>query len=129
VEKDLSPFGDSGVKKVTFAVDDSGLGISIRGGSDQHLGIYVSAVQADGCAAAAGVVAGDQIMTVNGEDFTAVTHAEAVEVLSTCEMLMLTVKTGQAVPKHKYFYEEQGWEQVQVPPQTCPCGEGGRREW
>ncbi len=110
------PFGIDGnedTKRVNFMVDpEAGLGISIRGGADQRLGIYISAVSEDGSAASAGLAPGDMIVACNGEDFTRVTHARAVEILGNSTMLMLTVRSGQPLPRHKYFYDEIEWEEV-----------------
>lgn len=109
------------LRRVNFEVGSHGVGVSIRGGKDLGLGIYISAVDPDSPAAEVGltvrlwrvywglgwiskpiktsVKAGDQICDVNGIDFDAVTHEEAVHILKSNSHLFLTVKSGGAIPQ------------------------------
>lgn len=58
-----------------------GLGLSIRGGAEHGLGIYVSSVDENSVADRHGLQPGDQIVAVNGISFKHITNNEAVKVL------------------------------------------------
>lgn len=67
---------------MTLCVPSScSLGLSIRGGSEFGLGIFVAKVDADSMAAKAGILPGDQILRLNGVDFELISHEEAVRLL------------------------------------------------
>lgn len=59
------------------------LGLSIRGGAEHGLGIYVSNVVENSLADRHGLMAGDQINTVNGLSFMDITNSEAVKVVQS----------------------------------------------
>lgn len=59
------------------------LGLSIRGGAEHGLGIYVSNVVEDSLADRYGLMAGDQINAVNGLSFMDITNSEAVKVVQS----------------------------------------------
>eukprot|EP00049_Salpingoeca_infusionum_P026685 m.27203 g.27203 ORF g.27203 m.27203 type:complete len:803 (-) comp8909_c0_seq2:466-2874(-) len=64
----------------------NGFGFSILGPSDdddEQSGIFVSAVQPSGAAAAAGLRVGDRILSINDVDLTDATFNEALDVLRT----------------------------------------------
>ncbi len=61
--------------------DNCSLGLSIRGGSEFGLGIFVAKVDADSVAAKAGILPGDQILRLNDVDFEHVSHEAAVRLL------------------------------------------------
>ncbi|KAJ3596421.1 hypothetical protein NHX12_002828 [Muraenolepis orangiensis] len=82
-------------KKVFFnLVGTKGMGISISSGPTQKPGIYISNVKSDSVAAEVGLEMGDQIVEVNGVDFTNLDHKEAVKVLKSSRSLTITVLTG-----------------------------------
>lgn len=56
------------------------MGLSIRGGREYGLGIYLSRVDEDSAAQDAGLRVGDQIMRVNNISFHNVSHEKAVQV-------------------------------------------------
>ena len=58
----------------------TGLGFYIRGGKEHGTGIFVSYVDTGSVAQKQGLVAGDQIVSVNGISFDKITHDEAAEV-------------------------------------------------
>merc|ERR1739848_436406 len=76
---------DTGGKQVMILknpADD--LGIAILGGKEHNLPIIISEIFPNSAVArAARVKAGDIILTVNGEDFTKLSHTEAVNFLSS----------------------------------------------
>lgn len=57
-----------------------GFGLSIRGGAEHGLGIYVSSVDENSVADRHGLLPGDQIVAFNGISFKHVTNSEAVKV-------------------------------------------------
>ncbi|KAG9334377.1 hypothetical protein JZ751_008126, partial [Albula glossodonta] len=82
-------------KKVFLSlVGTKGMGISISSGPTQKPGIYISNVKAGSLSAEVGLEVGDQIVEVNGVDFTAMDHEEAVRVLKSSRSLTITVLTG-----------------------------------
>lgn len=82
-------------KKVFLSlVGTKGMGISISSGPTQKPGIYISNVKPGSLSAEVGLEVGDQIVEVNGVDFTSVDHREAVKVLKSSRSLTITVLTG-----------------------------------
>uniref|UniRef100_A0A6Q2YCC4 Harmonin n=1 Tax=Esox lucius TaxID=8010 RepID=A0A6Q2YCC4_ESOLU len=82
-------------KKVFLSlVGTKGMGISVSSGPTQKPGIYVSNVKPGSLAAEVGLQIGDQIVEVNGVDFTNLDHKEAVRVLKSSRSLTITVLTG-----------------------------------
>ncbi|KAM9377483.1 harmonin-like [Pholidichthys leucotaenia] len=82
-------------KKVFLSlVGTKGMGISISSGPSQKPGIYISNVKPGSLSAEVGLEVGDQIVEVNGVDFTNVDHREAVKVLKSSRSLTITVLTG-----------------------------------
>ncbi|XP_037398879.1 harmonin isoform X2 [Pygocentrus nattereri] len=82
-------------KKVFLSlVGTKGMGISISSGPTQKPGIYISNVKPGSLSAEVGLQVGDQIVEVNGVDFTNVDHKEAVRVLKSSRSLTITVLTG-----------------------------------
>ncbi|TRY81674.1 hypothetical protein DNTS_025992 [Danionella cerebrum] len=82
-------------KKVFLSlVGTKGMGISISSGPTQKPGIYVSNVKPGSLSAEVGLQVGDQIVEVNGVDFTNLSHQEAVRVLKSSRSLTITVLTG-----------------------------------
>ncbi|XP_061679130.1 harmonin isoform X2 [Syngnathoides biaculeatus] len=82
-------------KKVFLSlVGTKGMGISISSGPTQKPGIYISNVKSGSPSAEVGLQIGDQIVEVNGVDFTHVDHKEAVKVLKSSRSLTITVLTG-----------------------------------
>ncbi|XP_023271186.1 harmonin isoform X2 [Seriola lalandi dorsalis] len=82
-------------KKVFLSlVGTKGMGISISSGPTQKPGIYISNVKPGSLSAEVGLQIGDQIVEVNGVDFTNVDHKEAVKVLKSSRSLTITVLTG-----------------------------------
>ncbi|XP_041965092.1 harmonin [Alosa sapidissima] len=82
-------------KKVFLSlVGTTGMGISISSGPRQKPGIYISNVKPGSLSAEVGLKMGDQIVEVNGVDFTNLDHQEAVRVLKSSRSLTITVLTG-----------------------------------
>ncbi|MBN3324024.1 USH1C protein, partial [Atractosteus spatula] len=66
----------------------------ISSGPTQKPGIYISNVKQGSLSAEVGLQVGDQIVEVNGVDFTNLDHKEAVRVLKSSRSLTITVLTG-----------------------------------
>ncbi|XP_075043657.1 harmonin isoform X4 [Mixophyes fleayi] len=82
-------------KKVFISlVGTTGMGCSISSGPAQKPGIFVSNVKPGSLSAEVGLEVGDQIVEVNGVDFSNIDHKEAVRVLKSSRTLTLTILTG-----------------------------------
>ncbi|XP_033941369.1 harmonin [Pseudochaenichthys georgianus] len=82
-------------KKVFLSlVGTKGMGISISTGPTQKPGIYISNVKPGSLSAEVGLEVGDQIVEVNGVDFTNADHKEAVRALKSSRSLTITILTG-----------------------------------
>uniref|UniRef100_A0A803JFG2 PDZ domain-containing protein n=1 Tax=Xenopus tropicalis TaxID=8364 RepID=A0A803JFG2_XENTR len=67
---------------------------SISSGPSQKPGIFISNVKPGSLSAEVGLEVGDQIVEVNGEDFTNLDHKQAVKVLKGSRSLTITVVAG-----------------------------------
>lgn len=87
--------------------------MTIRGGKEHGTGIYVSHVEPGGPGDKAGLKVtfipyissthvctkvGDQLLDVNGKDFTNISHGTALLLLSGFPKMFLTVKAGNMIP-------------------------------
>ncbi|KAM9301653.1 harmonin [Gastrophryne carolinensis] len=82
-------------KKVFISlVGTTGMGCSISSGPSQKPGIFISNVKAGSISAEVGLEVGDQIVEVNGVDFSNVDHKAAVQVLKGSRNLTLTIVAG-----------------------------------
>ncbi|XP_020658609.3 harmonin isoform X3 [Pogona vitticeps] len=82
-------------KKVFISlIGTKGMGCSISSGPTQKPGIFISNVKPHSLSAEVGLEVGDQIVEVNGMDFSNIDHKEAVKVLKSSQTLTITVVTG-----------------------------------
>ncbi|XP_059831693.1 harmonin isoform X3 [Hypanus sabinus] len=82
-------------KKVFISlVGVKGMGCSISSGPTQKPGIFISNVKPGSVSAEVGLEVGDQIVEVDGVDFTNVDHKEAVRILKSSRSLTIIVLTG-----------------------------------
>ncbi|XP_053305591.1 harmonin isoform X4 [Spea bombifrons] len=82
-------------KKVFLSlVGTTGLGCSISSGPSQKPGIFISNVKPRSLSAEVGLEVGDQIVEVNGVDFSNIDHKEAVKVLKSSRSLTFTIISG-----------------------------------
>ncbi|XP_071786741.1 PDZ domain-containing protein 11-like [Asterias amurensis] len=84
------------------------LGFNIRGGKEHRCGIYVSKVIPDSSAFRVGMKRGDLVLSVNGEDFTNITHDEAVKKLKIVKEIELKLK-------YSPFGYNKTYERVETP--------------
>uniref|UniRef100_A0A670XR00 Harmonin n=1 Tax=Pseudonaja textilis TaxID=8673 RepID=A0A670XR00_PSETE len=93
-------------KKVFISlIGTKGMGCSISSGPTQKPGIFISNVKPNSLSAEVGLEVGDQIVEVNGTDFSNIDHKEAVKVLKSSQTLTITVVTGAG--KELFMTEEE----------------------
>uniref|UniRef100_A0A8C3WUU1 Whirlin n=1 Tax=Catagonus wagneri TaxID=51154 RepID=A0A8C3WUU1_9CETA len=97
-------------KKVNLVLGDGrSLGLTIRGGAEYGLGIYVTGVDPGSEAESSGLKVGDQILEVNGRSFLNILHDEAVRLLKSSQHLILTVKDVGKLPHARTTVDETKW--------------------
>ncbi|KAM6170330.1 whirlin isoform 2-T2 [Rhynchocyon petersi] len=101
---------DGDEKKVNLVLGDGrSLGLTIRGGAEYGLGIYITGVDAGSEAESSGLKIGDQILEVNGRSFLNILHDEAVRLLKSSRHLILTVKDVGRLPHARTTVDETKW--------------------
>ncbi|XP_073907279.1 whirlin isoform X3 [Castor canadensis] len=97
-------------KKVNLVLgDDRSLGLTIRGGAEYGLGIYITGVDPGSEAESSGLKVGDQILEANGRSFLSILHDEAVRLLKSSRHLILTVKDVGRLPHARTTVDETKW--------------------
>ncbi|NWS30143.1 USH1C protein, partial [Polioptila caerulea] len=97
---------DNKEKKVFISlIGTKGMGCSISSGPTQKPGIFISNVKPDSLSAEVGLEVGDQIVEVNGVDFSNLDHKEAVRVLKSSRALTISVVAGAG--KELFMTEEE----------------------
>ncbi|XP_058927300.1 whirlin isoform X2 [Kogia breviceps] len=97
-------------KKVNLVLGDGrSLGLTIRGGAEYGLGIYITGVDPGSEAESSGLKVGDQILEVNGQSFLNILHDEAVSLLKSSQHLILTVKDVRRLPHARTTVDETKW--------------------
>ncbi|NWV35443.1 USH1C protein, partial [Grantiella picta] len=97
---------DKKEKKVFISlIGTKGMGCSISSGPTQKPGIFISNVKPGSLSAEVGLEVGDQIVEVNGVDFSNVDHKEAVRVLKSSRTLTISVVAGAG--KELFMTEEE----------------------
>ncbi|XP_061855519.1 harmonin isoform X1 [Colius striatus] len=104
---------DNKEKKVFISlIGTKGMGCSISSGPTQKPGIFISNVKPDSLSAEVGLEVGDQIVEVNGVDFSNVDHKEAVRVLKSSRTLTISVVAGAG--KELFMTEEERQREARV---------------
>ncbi|XP_027640827.1 harmonin isoform X4 [Falco rusticolus] len=97
---------DNKEKKVFISlIGTKGMGCSISSGPTQKPGIFISNVKPGSLSSEVGLEVGDQIVEVNGVDFSNVDHKEAVGVLKSSRTLTISVVAGAG--KELFMTEEE----------------------
>ncbi|XP_077904171.1 whirlin isoform X8 [Ictidomys tridecemlineatus] len=97
-------------KKVNLVLGDGrSLGLTIRGGAEYGLGIYITGVDPGSEAESSGLKVGDQILEANGRSFLTILHDEAVKLLKSSRHLILTVKDVGRLPHARTTVDETKW--------------------
>ncbi|XP_039330665.2 whirlin isoform X5 [Saimiri boliviensis] len=97
-------------KKVNLVLGDGrSLGLTIRGGAEYGLGIYITGVDPGSEAEGSGLKVGDQILEVNGWSFLNILHDDAVRLLKSSRHLILTVKDVGRLPHARTTVDETKW--------------------
>ncbi|CAF0916575.1 unnamed protein product [Didymodactylos carnosus] len=78
------------------------LGLSIRGGTEFGLGIFVSGIDKDSLSDQAGLRVGDQILEVNDIDFCHINHSDAVQILQTHNQMKIHIRQLDKLPLPKH---------------------------
>ncbi|XP_030307399.1 harmonin [Calypte anna] len=100
-------------KKVFISlIGTKGMGCSISSGPTQKPGIFISNVKPGSLSAEVGLEVGDQIVEVNGVDFSNVDHKEAVRVLKSSRTLTISVVAGAG--KELFMTEEERQREARV---------------
>ncbi|XP_036905861.1 harmonin isoform X2 [Sturnira hondurensis] len=98
-------------KKVFISlVGFRGLGCSISSGPTQKPGIFISNVKPGSLSAEVGLETGDQIVEVNGIDFSNLDHKEAVNVLKSSRSLTMSIVAGAG--RELFMTERERLEEV-----------------
>ncbi|XP_071802297.1 whirlin-like isoform X1 [Asterias amurensis] len=106
----LNLLKDGDEKKVNLVVDDGeSLGLMIRGGREFSLGIYITGIDAFSVAEQAELKVGDQILDVNGENFLDINHQEAVNILKSSKLMMMTIKDVGKLPYARTTIDRTQW--------------------
>nr|XP_023400778.1 whirlin isoform X4 [Loxodonta africana] len=106
----LNLLQDGDEKKVNLVLGDGrSLGLTIRGGAEYSLGIYITGVDPGSEAESSGLKVGDQILEVNGQSFLNILHDEAVKLLKSSRHLILTVKDVGRLPHARTTVDETKW--------------------
>ncbi|XP_049977764.1 whirlin isoform X2 [Alexandromys fortis] len=101
---------DGDEKKVNLVLGDGrSLGLTIRGGAEYGLGIYITGVDPGSEAEISGLKVGDQILEVNGRSFLSILHDEAVKLLKSSRHLILTVKDVGRLPHARTTVDQTKW--------------------
>ncbi|KAL0964612.1 hypothetical protein UPYG_G00326440 [Umbra pygmaea] len=96
----------------TLTVDkseDGRLGFSVRGGSEHGLSIFVSKIEDNSSAEAAGLCVGDKLVEVNGISLESITMSSAVKVLTGNNRLRMVLRRVGKVPGIRYSKEKTTW--------------------
>ncbi|TRY63993.1 hypothetical protein TCAL_02079 [Tigriopus californicus] len=87
------------VKQVDFELSpNDNLGLTIRGGKEYGLGIYITAVDENSAASDHGLRPGDEILEVNGRPFCPLTHDKAARILKFSKRLTMVVRDVGKIP-------------------------------
>eukprot|EP00035_Acanthoeca_spectabilis_P012972 m.235919 g.235919 ORF g.235919 m.235919 type:complete len:470 (+) comp15767_c0_seq1:109-1518(+) len=88
-----------------------GLGLSLRGGSEYGLGLFVSAVVDGSPADLGGLQRGDRLVSIEGRNTEGMSHAGAVELLVAAgEVVGLEIERGgEAIPTGDRFRLASAW--------------------
>jgi C-terminal processing protease CtpA/Prc len=95
-----APSGVQSTKKLQLLVDGSSLGISIQTKLNSRKGVAIREVVPNSPADNAGLKPGDEITQVDEHSVVGVSHEKAIELLTSKDSLMLTLKVDptQATP-------------------------------
>ncbi|XP_070453206.1 whirlin isoform X7 [Equus przewalskii] len=109
-DKSLARVTHAEAVKVNLVLGDGrSLGLTIRGGAEYGLGIYITGVDPGSEAESSGLKVGDQILEVNGQSFLNILHDEAVKLLKSSQHLILTVKDVGRLPHARTTVDETKW--------------------
>ncbi|CAK9292364.1 unnamed protein product [Gordionus sp. m RMFG-2023] len=82
------------------------LGMSIRGGKEMNIGIYISNIDQGSISEINGIKVGDQIITVNGYNFQGIYHSKAVKILHNHQIFIIILKERGIIPLYREIWEK-----------------------
>lgn len=111
------------IHKVSLNVEKGrSLGLTIRGGQEYGLGVFVIGVDRHSAADIAGLQVGDEILSVNEHDLSELTHDEAADVLQHAPRMILRVRRLGKVPcdlLHMAGIDENDQDHARAMAQDC----------
>ncbi|XP_073998502.1 uncharacterized protein isoform X2 [Rhodnius prolixus] len=96
------------------------LGFSLRGGKEHGTGFFVTAVEPNTEASQQGLLAGDQILRVNGFPVEDATHKEVLQLILGQTTVSFKVKSVGMIPVKETAEDELSWQLVDSKPNTAP---------
>ncbi|XP_075256429.1 uncharacterized protein LOC142348778 [Convolutriloba macropyga] len=84
------------------------LGFRIRGGSQFGIGIFISRVQPNTLASRHNLQFGDEILAVNNEDFSNVSHERAIELISMDRVVVMSLRRAGCIPDYARRANQSG---------------------
>ncbi|XP_075915002.1 harmonin isoform X2 [Petromyzon marinus] len=106
---------DQREKKIFISLmGNHGMGCSVSSGPPHSPGIFISSVKPASVSAEVGLEVGDQVVEVNGIDFTHIDHREAVAILKASRSLTLTIHSGAGVDLFQTEEERRVKQQERV---------------
>lgn len=84
------------LRRVYILRNQSNLGLSLKGGSDDRTPVTIDWVEEGSLAHQQGLKAGDRILEVNGHDFSRITHDAAVKIMLMSSELGLLVESDDS---------------------------------
>ncbi|CAJ1075367.1 syntaxin-binding protein 4 isoform X2 [Xyrichtys novacula] len=132
----MGPYGvDRAVYSMEFTDCENGLGIKVIGGvkelTGEEFGVYVKRILPGGLASNDGnLMAGDQILEVNGDSLVGVTSERAVDILraasATNHMRLLIARDEEAKREFSELLEKYGSSGSTGSTRNSPIQQGGR---
>ncbi|CAF3302745.1 unnamed protein product [Rotaria socialis] len=108
-------------RTVTISVEKGKrLGLTIRGGAEYGLGIFISGVDKASLSDQAGLSIGDQILSVNGIDFLHITHSDAVQLLRNIDKMSFHLRQINKLPKPKDEIKRINNKSIRTSPRVFP---------
>ncbi len=102
--------------------NETDLGIRIRGGIEYSLGVFISHIDTSSSAHLAGLMCTDQIIEVNGQSFSRISHQDAVLILKTSFLnyrtsklpIKLTVRYLGKLPVYSHGQQESESQETPI---------------
>ncbi|XP_037079236.1 uncharacterized protein LOC119100232 [Pollicipes pollicipes] len=124
--------GVAGYRRVTLRRSrrDPEFGLSVIGGAESGLGVFISRLEVEGLARSAGLRVGDELVIVNGYDVRRSSLPQVKQMIASSSVLDMMIKTvgngDNYVVSHTYTWcDPQGREVTPPPDASQTSREGG----